>query len=94
MKLKLITLILSKAITGLILLLSVPLYLKFISIEEFGIISFFNNITVFLGLLELGLAVSLASEIAKSTENKTLVEKCRNLAKTSEILYIFSNFHL
>jgi O-antigen/teichoic acid export membrane protein len=75
-----------KAWSGLIQLVFVPLYIKFLGMEAFGLIGFFLMLQGLLGLLDLGLSTTLNRELACRSTNDN-VQETRNLVHSMEWIY-------
>jgi O-antigen/teichoic acid export membrane protein len=67
-------------------LLVVPIYLKFLGLEAYGIIGFFVTMQALLGLLDLGLAPTINREVARGVASGDLAH-ARNLLHTLSIAY-------
>lgn len=75
-----------KAWSGLIQLAFVPLYIKFLGMEAYGLIGFFIMLQTVLGVLDLGLSTTLTRELAlRSASDNT--QEARNLVRTMEWIY-------
>ena len=68
-------------------LLFVPLYIRFLGIESYGIIGFFSSLTVVLYLLDMGLSTTFSREIARLSPTRTLDNTIRNLLSTFSRAY-------
>jgi O-antigen/teichoic acid export membrane protein len=75
-----------KAWSGLIQLVFVPVYIKFLGMEAFGLIGFFIMLQGLLGLLDLGLSTTLNRELA-SRSVKGNAQEARDLVRTMEWIY-------
>lgn len=75
-----------KAWAGLIQLLFVPFYIKFLGMEAFGLIGFFIMLQGLLGLLDLGLSTTLNRELACRSANNNAHE-VKDLVRTMEWIY-------
>jgi O-antigen/teichoic acid export membrane protein len=67
-------------------LLVVPLYLKFLGLEAYGIIGFFATTQALLSLLDLGLAPTINREVARGSASRDLAH-ARNLLHTLSVVY-------
>ena len=72
------------AIMGLIF---VPLYIKFIGIESWGLIGIFATLQIIFGLLDMGLSTTLNREMARLSVLSGKEQDMRNLVHTLEVLY-------
>ena len=75
-----------KAWSGLIQLVFVPLYIKFLGMEAFGLIGFFLMLQGLLSLLDLGLSTTLNRELACRSANGN-AQEARDLVRTMEWIY-------
>jgi len=67
----------------------VPLYIKFMGVEAYGLIGLFTTLQVVLGLLDMGLSGTLNREIARLSTLPDQVQEMRNMVRTLETLYWF-----
>jgi O-antigen/teichoic acid export membrane protein len=65
----------------------VPLYIKFMGIESWGLISIFTTLHIIFGLLDMGLSSTLNREMARLSVIPQKEQEMRNLVRTLEILY-------
>jgi len=72
--------------TALVNLIVVPLYLKYLGIEAYGLIGFYTTTQVLLSLLDLGLAPTINREVARSSASGEFRE-ARNLLHTLGVVY-------
>jgi len=73
-----------QALMGLVF---IPLYIKFIGIESFGLIGIFATLQVIFGLLDIGLGSTLTREMARLSVLPRKEQEMRNLVRTLEIIY-------
>jgi O-antigen/teichoic acid export membrane protein len=73
-----------QALMGLIF---IPLYIKFMGIESWGLIGIFTTLQVIFGLLDMGLSNTLNREMARLSVLPHKEQEMRNLVRTLEILY-------
>src|ERR1051326_3793678 len=73
-----------QALMGLIF---VPLYIKFLGMESYGLIGLFAAIQGILGLLDIGLGNTLTREMARLSVLPDKEQETRNLVRTLETLY-------
>lgn len=64
----------------------VPIYLRYLSVEVYGIIGFFTSIQAFLFLLDGGISPTLNRETARLSAFPEKVRELRDLSRTLEIL--------
>jgi len=65
----------------------IPLYIKFMGIESYGLIGIFATLQVIFGLLDVGLGNTLTREMARLSALPSKEQEMRNLVRTLEILY-------
>ncbi len=64
----------------------VPYYLRYVSVEMYGIIGFFSSIQAFLFLLDGGISPTLNREVARLSALPEKAQELRDLSRTLEIL--------
>lgn len=74
-------------VTGLMGLVFVPLYIKFMGIESYGLVGFFGTISSIFCFLDMGLGATLNREMARRTALPDQSKNIRNLLRTVEIIY-------
>lgn len=72
---------------ALISILFVPLYLKYIGAEGYGLIGIFASLQVVLSLLDSGLSTTLNKEMSRLNIMPHSASKMRNIVKTLSIVY-------
>jgi len=73
-----------QALMGLVF---VPLYIKYIGMESYGLIGIFTTLQVIFGLLDVGLGSTLTREMARLSVIPNKAQETRNLSRTLETLY-------
>lgn len=73
--------------SALISIIFVPLYLKYIGAEGYGLIGVFASLQIALSLLDSGLSTTLNKEIAKLSVLPNTQQQMRNLVKTLGSVY-------
>ncbi len=73
--------------TALISLIFVPIYLKYIGPEGYGLIGIFASLQVVLSLLDSGLSTTLNKELARLVVLPGTEQKMRNIVKTLGSIY-------
>lgn len=68
-------------------LVFIPLYIKFMGIEAYGLIGIFATLQIVLGLLDVGLSSTLTREMARLSVLPHKEQEMRNLVRTLETLY-------
>jgi O-antigen/teichoic acid export membrane protein len=76
----------SSAWTLLVSLITVPLYLKYLGVEAYGLIGFFATLQALFQVLDLGLSSTANREIARSSASGRLAE-AENLLHTLAVVY-------
>lgn len=78
---------LGKSWAALMSLAFVPLYIRFLGIEAYGLVGFFSLLLVVLSVLDLGLGSTLNRELARSTAQEGPTRESRDLLRTLEVPY-------
>src|SRR5215216_3771623 len=65
----------------------IPLYIKFMGIESYGLVGFFTTLQAVFALLDLGLTTTLNREIARYSALAEKSQDMRDLVRTLEIIY-------
>lgn len=78
---------LANACTLLLSLAFLPLYLRLLGPEAFGLAGLFNMLLGVLGFFDFGLAMALQRECASARADALGARDLRNLARTSEVLF-------
>jgi O-antigen/teichoic acid export membrane protein len=65
----------------------IPLYIKFVGIESFGLIGIFATLQIIFGLMDVGLGSTLTRELARLTVLPQREQEMRNLVRTLEAIY-------
>lgn len=86
MRLNLLAGVANSAWAALVMLAVVPLYLKYLGIEAYGLIGFFATTQALLQLLDMGLAPTINREVARASASGTLSE-AGGLLHTLAIIY-------
>lgn len=73
--------------TALMGLVFIPLYVKFIGIEAYGLLGFSTTLQGVLSLLDLGLGTTLNRELARLSVQENKTREMRNLVRTLEVIY-------
>ncbi len=79
--------LLGNAWMALMGLVFVPLYIKFLGIESYGLIGFFAMLQVMTGLLDMGFSGTLNREMARLSVLPGKEQEIRNLVRSLEIIY-------
>ena len=73
--------------TGLINLLFIPLYIRLMGIEPYGLVGFFLTLQSVLVLLDAGLGRTLNRELARLSASPDTAQQMRRLLRTFELIY-------
>src|SRR6266704_2144318 len=65
----------------------VPVYLRFLGIEAYGLIGFFVSFQALLSLLDLGLSSATNRELARLSVDAANAGEMRHLTRTLEVVY-------
>ena len=68
-------------------LLFVPLYIKFMGMEAFGLIGVFATLQPILNLMDMGIAVTLNREMARLSALPGKEQEMRDLSRSLEVIY-------
>jgi len=72
---------------SLLSLAFVPLYIKLMGVEVYGLLGIFMSMTAFLSLLDMGLSSTLSRELSRMSTDKDSAQEGRDLVRTFEIVY-------
>jgi O-antigen/teichoic acid export membrane protein len=73
--------------TGLVQIACIPLYIKFLGIEAYGLVGFYAVLTVMLQVLDLGLSPTMNREMARYSVQPEKAAEARDLVRTLEVGY-------
>jgi O-antigen/teichoic acid export membrane protein len=76
-----------QTITAILGIVFLPLYVRFLGIEAYGLIGFFVSLQAFFVILDMGLSSTLNRELARLTHDPDPFGHRRNLVRTLERLY-------
>jgi O-antigen/teichoic acid export membrane protein len=65
----------------------VPMYIKFLGIEAYGLMAIYGSLSGVMGLLDLGLSTTLNHELAKLSAGRNNEQRMRNFIRTLEVPY-------
>jgi len=77
----------AKAWSALMALAFLPLYIRFLGIESYGLIGFFVSLTALLSVFEMGLSTTLNRELARLSASNGAAQEARDLVRTFELIY-------
>lgn len=78
---------LGKSWTALLSIIFLPIYVKLLGIESFGIVGLYTTLLALFNLLDFGLSTTLNREISRMTSLSTPAEEYRDLTRTLEYVY-------
>jgi O-antigen/teichoic acid export membrane protein len=76
-----------KAWAGIFSLAFVPLYIKLMGVEVYGLLGIFMSLTALLSLLDMGLSTTLNRELSRLSAVDNSEHESRNLVRTFEVVY-------
>ena len=79
--------ILSRGWAAALALLAVPVYLRFIGVEAYGVVGLFTSFSILVGFLDLGLGATLTRELAKLSARAGTLADGRDVVRTFELAY-------
>lgn len=68
-------------------LVFVPLYIKFMGVEFYGLVGIFVSLQALFGLLDMGLSTTLNRELARLSVLPDKAQEMRNLVRSLEVVY-------
>jgi O-antigen/teichoic acid export membrane protein len=72
--------------TAIMALAFIPLYIRYLGIEAYGIIGLFALLQAWLGLLDMGMTPTLAREMARFTGGSHSAQSIRDLLRSIEVI--------
>ncbi|MEI6544407.1 MAG: hypothetical protein WCL60_12885, partial [Methylococcales bacterium] len=66
----------------------IPLYIKYLGIESYGLIGIFALLQSWLGLLDMGMKPTLSREMARATGGAHSAQSIRNILRSIEIITV------
>ena len=76
-----------RAWTSIMSLVFIPLYIKFMGIEAYGLIGIFVSLIALLAILDMGLSSTLSRELARLSTTEDTAQESRDLVRTMEFVY-------
>jgi O-antigen/teichoic acid export membrane protein len=76
-----------KAWKGIFGLAFVPIYIKLMGVEVFGLIGIFLSLSALFALLDMGLSTTLNRELSRLSVTDNSAQESRNLVRTFEVVY-------
>ena len=78
---------LARVWAGLISIALIPVYIRYLGVEAYGLVGIFVSLQTLLLLLDLGLGATISREFARFGEVKEKSAYLRDLIKTLEVVY-------
>jgi O-antigen/teichoic acid export membrane protein len=76
-----------KAWTSIMSLIFIPVYIKFMGIEAYGLIGIFVSLMALLSILDMGLSATLSRELARLSVSEESAQESKDLVRTLEVVY-------
>jgi len=76
-----------KAWKGIFSLAFVPIYIKLMGVEVYGLLGIFMSLSALFALLDMGLSATLNRELSRLSVAEDSAQESRNLVRTFEVLY-------
>jgi O-antigen/teichoic acid export membrane protein len=73
--------------SALMALAFLPLYVRFLGIESYGLIGFFISLVALLSIFDMGLSATLSKEMARLSVRPGKEREARDLVRTFELIY-------
>ena len=73
--------------SALMVLAFLPLYVRFLGIEAYGLIGIYASLLVFLSVFDMGLSTTLNRELARLSGHRGTGQEARDLVRTFELIY-------
>lgn len=68
--------------------LAIPIYLRFLGVEAYGVVGVFTSISMLVGFLDLGLGPALTREMSRLPGGQIQLTQARDIARTFELAYL------
>lgn len=78
---------LGKFWTAAVSLVFIPIYIRFIGIESYGLVGFYATLSAMIGVFDLGLSTTLNREMARLSALPESAQEMRDLLKTLQAVY-------
>jgi O-antigen/teichoic acid export membrane protein len=75
-----------KAWASIMSLVFIPLYIKFMGIEAYGLIGIFVSLIAILAILDMGLSSTLSRELARLSTSEDTAQESKDLVRTMEFV--------
>jgi O-antigen/teichoic acid export membrane protein len=73
--------------SGLFSFLLVPVYVKLMGIEAFGLVGFYTSLLGLFALFDLGMSATITRELASTDRDDETAQRSRDLVKTMRVVY-------
>ena len=78
---------LGKGVVALTGFLFIPIYIKYLGIEAYGLVGFYTTLQAVFSILDLGLSPTMNRELARLSVQANAGQQARDLVRTLEIIY-------
>ena len=76
-----------QALTSLLGIAFIPIYIRYLTIEAYGVVGIFSIIQVWMSLLDFGMGPALAREMALFRSGESSAQPLRDLVRSLEIVF-------
>lgn len=78
----------ARAISAVVGLLALPIYLRYLGVEAYGVVGFFGSLQVLVAFMDLGLGATLTRQLAGIAGNAAALPAGRDVTRTFELAYL------
>ena len=78
----------ARALAALLGLLALPIYLRFLGVEAYGVVGLFSSLQVLVAFMDFGLPTTLTRQLAAASDDAGSRGERRDLARTFEWAYL------
>lgn len=78
----------ARALSALLGLLALPIYLRFLGVEAYGVVGLFASLQVLVAFMDFGLPATLTRQLAATSNESGGLKEGRDLARTFEWAYL------
>jgi O-antigen/teichoic acid export membrane protein len=72
---------------GIVSLIFVPIYIRFLGVDAYGLIGIYVSLLALLGVLDMGLSTTLSRQLARLSASPDAKGEARRLVRTMEVVY-------
>ena len=72
---------------GLVSIAFIPLYIRFMGVEAYGVVGFYITLQSLFALMDMGLTATVSRELARLSVSHSNQQKMRNIVRTLELIY-------